>query len=107
MILRMIAASALALLWSVLYTSALSAKAAMPVVVKSRPITCGETCAERFGYGGPGYRRCVGNAVADIEALAPLELRLQIANRCFRQVGHAHGRWWFSGRHDPRWLRPV
>ena len=59
MILRMIAAASLGLLWSVPYTSALTAKAAMPAVVKSRPMTCSETCAERFGYRGPGYRRCV------------------------------------------------
>ena len=59
MILRMIAASALALLWSVLSTSELSAKAALPAVAKSRPMTCTETCAERFGYQGPGYWRCV------------------------------------------------
>ena len=59
MILRMIFASALALLCSVLHPSALSAKAALPAVVKSQPMTCGETCAERFGNGAPRYRRCV------------------------------------------------
>src|SRR5262245_45059090 len=58
MIVRIIVASAFALLWSVVYSSALSAKAA-PVVVKSRPMTCGEICAERFVSQGPGYRRCV------------------------------------------------
>jgi len=58
MIHRMIAASALALLWSVVYTSALSAKGT-PVVAKSRPKACTEICAERLGYSGPRYRGCV------------------------------------------------